>query len=96
MIPVVCPVCRGYVIEKIHDMCEVCGWFMEIDDYNDHSHRSAKNAYSIDEYKKKWAAGEISGPAHYDNTGRELTHEQFMETVCFPESGIMRKKENYR
>ena len=58
-----CPVCGKYEFEErdSFDMCPVCGWFddnlqlIEPD-------LSGRNKLCLNEYRKKWQAGEIEPP----------------------------------
>lgn len=58
-----CPVCGEYEFEErdSFDMCPVCGWFddnlqlIEPD-------LSGRNKLCLNEYRKKWQAGEIEPP----------------------------------
>ncbi len=58
-----CPVCGKYEFEErdSFDMCTVCGWFDD-DLQLVKPNLSGRNHLCLNEYRKKWKAGEIEPP----------------------------------
>ncbi len=55
-----CPCCGQFEFEEVngYEVCEVCGW--EDDPYQfENPDKTGANHISLNEYRKKWQAGEI-------------------------------------
>jgi hypothetical protein len=81
MIAVKCPVCEKFAIANLNDMCEICGWILTEEDYNDHNHRSTILGCSVNEYKKKWEAKGCPEPPHFNADGKKISHDEWLKTL---------------
>lgn len=64
-----CPVCNDFHFEypNEYEMCEVCGWFDDPAQFDNPDYVSGCNGkLSLNEYRRKWQAGEIPPPVLYD------------------------------
>ena len=59
-IKIICPICGQTEFEMWgdYDKCDVCGWFNDGVQYNDHNYIGGCNKMSVNQYKGAWAAGE--------------------------------------
>ena len=59
-----CPVCEKYEFDSYgeYDLCQVCGWFDDPLQREELNYSRGNNDLSLNEYKKKWKAGEIAPP----------------------------------
>lgn len=64
MIDKMCPVCGKFEFEDpdAYEMCMVCGWFDDNLQRDDHDYAKGYNRISLNEYKKKYLAGELDLP----------------------------------
>ena len=52
----ICPVCGKTVFEYWgdYDICEVCGWYNDGIQYNDHNYEGGCNKKSVNQLRKEW------------------------------------------
>lgn len=55
---ILCPVCGKFEFEDFEDLenCSVCGWKINIRQYDDHDFSDSTNALSVNEYKIEYEA----------------------------------------
>ena len=64
-----CPVCGQHIFEEPNtfEMCPFCGWLDDGIQYDNPDYVSGCNGkLSLNEYRRKWQAGEIAPPVLYD------------------------------
>lgn len=78
---IICPVCGEFLIQEEYEMCQLCGWFLIEADYNDPDYSSGINECSLNEYKRRKEAGELSEFTHFGFDGEKLSDEEFAKTL---------------
>jgi rRNA maturation protein Nop10 len=64
---VVCPVCGRYIFEKWYDICPICGWENDEDQYLDPQSDMMANMLSLEEYRNWWNQKLIDNPNYIFN-----------------------------
>lgn len=91
-IGVICPVCEKFVIEEEYDMCEICGWFLSLYDYDNRDKCSGTNPFSVLVYKEKWKNNELPPLIHFGKDGQQLSEEEFKKTLYTDDMGFYHQK----
>lgn len=72
-----CPICGKYKFDDFsdYDACSVCGWKINITQYDDHDFSNGTNALSVNEYKLEYKL--LSDPATAERA--KALREEFLE-----------------
>lgn len=88
-----CPVCGKDKFDDFSDfdVCSVCGWKINVIQYDDHDFSNGNNALSVNECKLEWSL--LSGEKTRDKT--QKLKDEFVETMYglrreFREGGRMK------
>lgn len=56
-----CPCCGKFEFEEVneYEVCEVCGWEDDPAQFEEPDYAGGPNGMSLNEYRKKWQAGEV-------------------------------------